>query len=98
MRLTQAAVVDLVIASVLSTLGAAAALDSEEPPATTCARQPNGLRVGGAVDVNQLRNNATYREVLAREFKSVTAENAMKWQTLEPQGGVFNFMPATTPA
>jgi endo-1,4-beta-xylanase len=56
--------------------------------------QPIGLRIGTAVDMNALANDATYRDTIAREFSSVTAENVMKWDTLEPQQGVFNYAPA----
>jgi endo-1,4-beta-xylanase len=56
--------------------------------------QPVGLRVGTAVDMNALANDPTYRDTIAQEFSSVTAENVMKWDTLEPQQGVFNYGPA----
>jgi endo-1,4-beta-xylanase len=56
--------------------------------------QPIGLRIGTAVDMNALANDQTYRDTVAREFSSVTAENVMKWETLEPQQGVFNYGPA----
>ncbi len=51
----------------------------------------HGLEVGAAVDVNALQNDAQYREVLAREFNVVTAENAMKFDATEPERGVFDF-------
>jgi endo-1,4-beta-xylanase len=44
--------------------------------------------------MNALANDQTYRDTIAREFSSVTAENVMKWETLEPQPGVFNYGPA----
>jgi endo-1,4-beta-xylanase len=56
--------------------------------------QPIGLRIGTAVDMNALASDQTYRDTIAREFSSVTAENVMKWETLEPQPGVFNYGPA----
>jgi endo-1,4-beta-xylanase len=87
-----------------STLALAPALaDSRhrrEPPTPITQRslrelaQPIGLRVGTAVDMNALANDQTYRDTIAREFSSVTAENVMKWETLEPQQGVFNYGPA----
>jgi Glycosyl hydrolase family 48/Glycosyl hydrolase family 10 len=43
-----------------------------------------GIFVGAAVDANALANEANYRTVLAREYSSVTAENAMKWGSVEP--------------
>jgi endo-1,4-beta-xylanase len=66
-------------------------------------RQPQTLReladrqkllIGTAVDMAALRDDQTYRERIATEFNSVTAENVMKWETIEPQRGVLNFGPA----
>ena len=56
--------------------------------------QPHDLAIGSAVDLSALANDPTYRETLATEFDSVTAENVMKWETLEPQRGEYNFAPA----
>jgi endo-1,4-beta-xylanase len=53
-----------------------------------------GVFVGSAVDVDALAGEPQYRDVLAREFRSVTAENVMKWQTVEPQRGVDDFTAA----
>jgi GH35 family endo-1,4-beta-xylanase len=55
--------------------------------------QPPGLRdaaaranrlLGTAVDANALRNDATYADLLAREFDYATPENATKWGFLAP--------------
>jgi endo-1,4-beta-xylanase len=56
--------------------------------------RPNDLRIGTAVDMAALAGDATYRERIATEFSSVTAENVMKWDTIEPQPGQLNFGPA----
>ncbi|WP_173162774.1 endo-1,4-beta-xylanase [Phytohabitans suffuscus] len=53
-----------------------------------------GMRIGTAVDMNALANDATYAERVAAEFNSVTAENVMKWSELEPTRGQLNFGPA----
>jgi endo-1,4-beta-xylanase len=53
--------------------------------------QPVGMRFGTAVDMNALANDQTYRATIVREFNSVTAENVMKWDALEPQQGVFTY-------
>jgi endo-1,4-beta-xylanase len=55
---------------------------------------PNRLRIGTAVDMAALTGDATYRDRIATEFSSVTAENVMKWDTIEPQPGQLNFGPA----
>ncbi|WP_437913926.1 endo-1,4-beta-xylanase [Sorangium sp. So ce302] len=43
-----------------------------------------GKLLGAAVDASALRDEPVYREILAREFDYVTAENAMKWGPLAP--------------
>ena len=53
-----------------------------------------GVFVGSAVDTTALANEPQYAAVLAREFRSVTAENVMKWETVEPQQGVDDFTAA----
>jgi endo-1,4-beta-xylanase len=87
----------------VSTLGAALLVAGQlAGPRSSAAAGPTlrelaaarGIQVGAAVDTNALANEAGYRDVLAREYSSVTAENAMKWDAVEPQRGVFNFAAA----
>jgi endo-1,4-beta-xylanase len=52
------------------------------------------LWIGSAVNTEALAQNRSYARLLAREFSSVTAENVMKWDTIEPQPGVYNYGPA----
>ncbi|WP_117212806.1 endo-1,4-beta-xylanase [Allorhizocola rhizosphaerae] len=54
----------------------------------------NHLSIGTAVDMAALASDQVYRERIAREFNSVTAENVMKWSEIEPQRGQLNFAPA----
>ncbi|MFI7612555.1 endo-1,4-beta-xylanase [Nonomuraea terrae] len=56
--------------------------------------QRHGIKIGSAVDVAALRAEADYRKVLNREFNHVTAENAMKWESVEPQRGVYTWADA----
>ena len=49
--------------------------------------------IGAAVTPNLL-SNPTYANIAATEFSSVTAENHMKWDTVQPSQGNFNFGPA----
>ncbi|HLU72802.1 MAG TPA: endo-1,4-beta-xylanase, partial [Nonomuraea sp.] len=51
----------------------------------------NGISIGSAVNVASLRDEADYRKVLNREFNHVTAENAMKWESVEPERGVYTW-------
>ncbi|WP_199033803.1 endo-1,4-beta-xylanase [Glycomyces salinus] len=55
-----------------------------------------GIDIGVAVDVNKLQNDQTYRDIVATEFNSVTAENVMKMETLQPSKGQYNFGQADT--
>jgi endo-1,4-beta-xylanase len=52
------------------------------------------LLIGSVVDMGALATDPHYGEVLRREFSTVTAENAMKWQDVEPQRGVSDFAAA----
>ena len=56
--------------------------------------QRHGLAVGTAVDTTVLKSDRTYRQVAATQFSTVTAENVMKWDTLEPTRGTYNWGPA----
>ena len=63
-------------------------------PALRALAQPYGVRLGSAVNSEALLRDPPYAEVLAREFGTVTAEDAMKWGRLEPSRGVYNWTPA----
>jgi endo-1,4-beta-xylanase len=54
----------------------------------------NNLQVGTAVDFTALTSDTAYRERVASEFSSITAENVMKWQLLEPTRGRLDFAAA----
>jgi len=47
--------------------------------------------IGVAVSASALRDDAAYGAAVAREFNSVTPENAMKWDTTEPTRGTMVF-------
>lgn len=55
------------------------------------AADAQGLRIGAAVATGPLAGEAQYRDTLAAEFNSVTAENAMKWESLQPNQGQFTW-------
>ncbi|MZE80350.1 endo-1,4-beta-xylanase [Streptomyces xinghaiensis] len=52
----------------------------------------SGRYFGTAVAAGRL-GDSTYAGIVDREFSSVTAENEMKWDTVEPSRGSFNFGP-----
>jgi endo-1,4-beta-xylanase len=47
----------------------------------------------GAAVTPSLLGNPTYASIAGTEFSSVTAENHMKWDTVQPSQGNFNFGP-----
>ncbi|MFC5906569.1 endo-1,4-beta-xylanase [Streptacidiphilus monticola] len=53
-----------------------------------------GLRVGTAVDMAQLGTNQAYTQLVADQFSVVTPENVMKWDSVEPSRGTYNWQPA----
>ena len=50
-----------------------------------------GVRFGSAVMASDLGQDATYREVLGREFNSLTPFVEMKWGTIHPEPQRFDF-------
>ncbi|SCE80735.1 endo-1,4-beta-xylanase [Micromonospora matsumotoense] len=58
--------------------------------------QRHGLYVGTAVDMAALADPAEprYREIVRDEFSTVTAENVMKWESLEPTRGNYDWSAA----
>jgi endo-1,4-beta-xylanase len=50
--------------------------------------------VGAAVEPALLESDAAYAETLAREFSSVTPENAMKWGPIHPDPYAWQWAPA----
>lgn len=59
------------------------------------AQQRNFL-VGAAVAIKPLRENPTYRNVLAREFNMLTPENVMKFEPIHPERDRYDFTAADT--
>jgi endo-1,4-beta-xylanase len=55
---------------------------------------PVGLRIGTAVNMDKLGVDSVYTGIVADQFSTVTPENVMKWDSIEPTQGVNNFGPA----
>lgn len=53
---------------------------------------PCGIGLGAALN-DALFSDARYREVAAAEYNRITPESALKWGTVEPRPGEFNFAP-----
>ncbi|HEV2122123.1 MAG TPA: endo-1,4-beta-xylanase, partial [Chloroflexota bacterium] len=58
--------------------------------------EARGILIGAAVAAKPVAEDATYQEVLAREFNCLTCENVMKSMYLQPERGQFDFAPADT--
>jgi endo-1,4-beta-xylanase len=66
-------------------------------PATDSLRDlaaPVGLRIGTAVDTGKLGADAAYTSIVAGQFSTVTPENVMKWEVVEPSRGTDDFAAA----
>jgi endo-1,4-beta-xylanase len=49
------------------------------------------VRIGAAARSGEIASDPNYGPVLAAQFNSLTAENAMKWGSLHPAPGVYDF-------
>ncbi|MFF9262270.1 endo-1,4-beta-xylanase [Streptomyces longwoodensis] len=52
------------------------------------------LRIGTAVDMSALADDTDYRRLTGEQFSTVTPENVMKWEVIEPQRGVYDYAAA----
>jgi endo-1,4-beta-xylanase len=99
-----ALVILLVVFAGLTTLTAPGrwGLEGAEERARDWERQPSlreladrvGVRFGSAVMARDLRNDPQYAPVLAREFNSLTPFVEMKWGTIHPEPGRYDFSQA----
>jgi endo-1,4-beta-xylanase len=48
------------------------------------------VMIGAGVNINLLAQEGSYRELVKKHYNSLTAENAMKMASLQPQEGNFN--------
>lgn len=53
-----------------------------------------GLRIGTAVNTDLLGSNSAYTDITANQFSTVTPENVMKWQLVEPTQGTYDWSAA----
>lgn len=53
-----------------------------------------GIEFGVAVNMDALAGNGKYRHIVATQYSSVTAENVMKWEAVEPAPGVYDYAAA----
>jgi endo-1,4-beta-xylanase len=97
-----ALVVAAAAATVLAGATAANALNSPatapvpfHPPADSlrALAAPTGLRIGNAINMDKLNVDAAYTSIVANQYSTVTPENVMKWDSIEPTQGQLNFGP-----
>ena len=87
----------LPLAGLLLVTAIGAAARSAQPAAAAGsslrqAAEAKGIRFGTAlIATSNLSGNATYMATAAREFDAVTPGNEMKWGTVEPTQGQFNW-------
>src|SRR5690348_11408507 len=89
-------------AAVLTGASAAYALGNQagassrfHPPADSLGAlaAPINLRIGNAINMDKLNVDAAYTSIVANQFTTVTPENVMKWDSIEPTRGQLNFAP-----
>jgi endo-1,4-beta-xylanase len=88
-------------ALVAGTAAAAHGAPSEAAPAAARAQQDGlrdpadrlGLRMGTAVSAHLL-DQQVYRDTAATEFNTITHENSLKWESVQPQRGRYSFAAA----
>jgi len=56
------------------------------------AAEKRGVMIGSCVNLDALRSDSAYRDLLAREFNLVIAENGMKWREHHPTRHTFDFL------
>lgn len=101
MRIRRIVTVGVACAAVvlLGTTAASAVNGSDrggfKPPADSlrALAAPVGLRMGNAVNMSKLNVNAAYTSIVANQYSTVTPENVMKWDSIEPTQGQLNFGP-----
>lgn len=63
-------------------------------PPDTSLKAMMPFAIGAAVNVSLLKNNNAYRQIVVKEFSSITAENAMKFAGLHPAENTYNWVDA----
>ena len=69
-------------------------MDSIQTETLRSLSERRGLFMGTAVNARALRDEAAYRETLAREYNMLTPENEMKFGELVKEPNVYNFSAA----
>jgi endo-1,4-beta-xylanase len=82
------------LSAVLMVTGTQAASAADQDPSLRKLAGRADLLIGTAVNTSALADDTAYRKSTAKEFSSVTAENVMKWEAVEPERGVYDWSEA----
>jgi endo-1,4-beta-xylanase len=98
-RMATACALAVVVAGSLGTVSASAGGPRPPSPQQQTLRglaARHGLYFGTAVDAGSYADasDPQYRATVDSQFSTVTAENAMKWESLEPTRGTYNWSQA----
>jgi endo-1,4-beta-xylanase len=97
-RMTQnVAVAGALAAALLAGTAPSSTAAAQNTPSGATLRQlakPTGVRIGTAVNTSALADDATYRTLVAQQFNSVTPENVMKWEVVQPERSRYDFTEA----
>jgi len=63
-------------------------------PSLSALSMRSGLKVGTAVNMDLYGSDAAYTRIVDQQFNTVTAENVMKWQLVEPTQGTYDWAAA----
>ncbi len=101
MKVRRTVVVGFLAAATIASAAvpALALLGSSSLPSDQSLRalaQRHGLRLGTAVNMTALDDSSDpqYRAITASQFSTVTPENVMKWEALEPTQGTYDWSKA----
>jgi len=94
-RLALVGIVGAATMLVATAAAVAATAPAAHPPVDSLRSlaAPTGLRIGNAVNMSLLNVDTTYTDIVGSQFSTVTPENVMKWDTIEPAQGTFNYAP-----
>lgn len=86
-----AAAVAALVASPLGSEPASAAPTQAQGESLRDLAAQRGIFFGVAVSPGPLQNDSSYQDIAGGEFSSITHENDMKWESVQPSPGQFNF-------